>query len=110
MAPNPDKYTLCGSISLYAINPMVRLVPENHTQWSNWIHGIRLLTPDLASFTSSKRCFNAKPGGMVSSLMMEHSLAFGPEFCHSSRGDVLRDHLLLPECSFDPHVKEVGKK
>ena len=61
---------------------MVSLVPENHTQWSNWIHGIRLLTPDQTSFTSSKRCPNAKPEGMVSSLMMEYSLAFSPEFCH----------------------------
>ena len=61
---------------------MVSLVPENHTQWSNWIHGIRLLTPDRPSFTSSKRCLNAKPEGVDSSIMMEHSLAFSPEFCH----------------------------
>ena len=60
------------------------LVPENHTQWSNWIHGIRLLTPDRASFTSLARCLNASPEGMDSSLMMKHSLAFSTEFCHPS--------------------------
>ena len=60
---------------------MRSLVPENHTQWSNWIHGIRLLTPDLASFTSLIRCLNAKLEGMVSSLMVRQFLAFGPEFC-----------------------------
>lgn len=55
---------------------MVSLVPENHTQWSNWIHGIRLLTPGRASFTSSKRCLNAKPEGIVSSLIRRQFLAF----------------------------------
>ena len=61
---------------------MVSLVPENHTQWSNWIHGIRLLTPDLASFTSLIRCLDAKLEGMVSSLMVRQFLAFSPDFCH----------------------------
>ena len=61
---------------------MVSLVPENHTQWSNWIHGIRLLTPGRASFAFLERCLNAKPEGMVPSLMMEQSLAFSPDFCH----------------------------
>ena len=61
---------------------MVSFVPENHTQWSNWIHGIRLLTPDWPSFASLKRCLNAKPEGIVSSLMVERSLAFSPEFCY----------------------------
>jgi len=81
MAPHPDKYTLRCSISLYAINPMGCLVPENHTQWSNWIHGIRLLTPDRAFFALSEKRFNAKPEGMVSSLMMGLPLAFSPDFC-----------------------------
>ena len=60
---------------------MRSLVPENHTQWSNWIHEIRLLTPNWASFTSSARCLDANPEGMVSSLMVRQFLAFGPEFC-----------------------------
>ena len=82
MAPDPDKYTPGSSISLYAINPMERLVPENHAQWSNLIHGIRLLTPVRASFASLARCLNAKQEGMVSSLMMGRFLAFSPEICH----------------------------
>ena len=61
---------------------MRSLVPENHTQWSNWIHGIRRLTPDRASFTSSARCLDANPEGMVSSLMVRQFLAFSPDFCH----------------------------
>ena len=60
------------------------LVPENHTQWSNWIHGIRLLTPDRASFALSARCFDAIPEGMVSSFMVREFLAFSPEFCHQA--------------------------
>ena len=63
---------------------MRSLVPENHTQWSNWIHGIRLLTPDRASFTSSARCINANPEGMVSSFMVRHFLALSPEFGYPS--------------------------
>ena len=61
---------------------MRSLVPENHTQWSNQIHGIRLLTPVRASFASLARCLNAKQEGMVSSLMMGRFLAFSPQFCH----------------------------
>ena len=61
---------------------MGSLVPENHTQWSIWIHGIRLLTPDRASFTYSARCLNTSPEGMVSSFMVRQFLAFSPEFCH----------------------------
>ena len=61
---------------------MRSLVPENHTQWSNWIHGIRLLTPVRASFTSSARCLDANPEGMVSYFMVRQFLTFRPEFCH----------------------------
>ena len=60
---------------------MVSLVPENHTQWSNWIHGIRLLTPDRASFTYSAKCLNASPEEMVSYSMVRQFLAFSREFC-----------------------------
>ena len=63
---------------------MGSLVPENHTQWSIWIHGIRLLTPDRASFVSSARCLDANPEGMVSFLMVRQFLAFSPEFCHQA--------------------------
>ena len=63
---------------------MRSLVPENHTQWSNWIHGIRHLTPDRATFAFSARYLDAKPEGMVSSLMVKQFLAFRPDFCQPS--------------------------
>jgi hypothetical protein len=69
------------SISLYAINLMKVVVPENHTQWSNRIHRIRRLTPDDMAIISFGRCFKAMPKAEVSSFMVELSRIFGPGSC-----------------------------
>jgi len=70
------------SIGLYAINLIRNVVPEKHTQRSNWNHRIRRLTLDGVAFDASGKCFKAKPSQAVSSFLVKHSRIFDEGFCY----------------------------
>ena len=77
-----DKILFSCSIGLYAINLIRKVVPEKHTQRSNWNHRIRRLTLDRVAFNAFGRCFKAKPNQAVSSFLVERSRVLDTGFSY----------------------------